>query len=398
MSGHSDTAPEPQAGQLGVARAAGGQLAAHEGGARNGRPAEFTRRLAPEGVRERGVSPGPTHPAERDVRRKWPRFAGEAECLERPVHAVGQRDHLGCAVRHTRPDDPRPGGRREGAQPSKARLEGARVRGRPRERAGDGVDPGLGHGAEELEREMQISRRDPGDVTRRGTQPFDRSPERLPDGVVEQDRDERADVGYRGASRSWSKFWIPWRRPGSGSAASAARRSAMAPARSPLSSFSRPRAASARESSGSGAGAGGVGTDTTAGAGGAACVGAAAAGAVSVGGGTATRAGAARAGAGTSAGAAGDATAAGGAVGDAAGPGLGTATAGAGADAGAAGDLMGTDGAGGAGAITLLTAASISAFSPGSGSSSIARSQSARAWSMSPVNDWAAPRAKSALA
>jgi hypothetical protein len=53
---------------------------------------------------------------------------------------------------------------------------------------------------------------------------------------------------------------MPCRRSGSGSTTNAARRSASAPSWSPLSSFSRPRAASAFESSDTGSGAGTGGT------------------------------------------------------------------------------------------------------------------------------------------
>ena len=110
---------------------------------------------------------------------------------------------------------------------------------------------------------MEIARDDPRNVACQGSQPLDRLTQRSPDGIVEEDGDERANVRYRRASRSWSRFRIPRCRSGSGSITSAARRSASAPSWSPCSAFSSPRAASARESSGTGAGAGVAGMDAT---------------------------------------------------------------------------------------------------------------------------------------
>jgi len=221
--------------------------------------AVFPRRRAGERVGERGVPARPAHPAECDVGRKRPLVAPEAELGERRVHASGERGHLGCALRHASPDDPGPTGRRKGSEPADSRLEGMRVADRRAQRAGDRVDPLLGDGAEELEREVQIARGDPGDVVRRSAQPLDRLVERAPNGVVQKDGNERANAGYRRVSRSWIKLRMPSCRSGSGSITSAPRRSARAPSWSPCSSFSRPRAASARESSGAGA----VGSDAT---------------------------------------------------------------------------------------------------------------------------------------
>jgi len=76
---------------------------------------------------------------------------------------------------------------------------------------------------------MKIAGSDPRDVARYGAKPLDRVAELATNGVVEQDRDERANARYCDASSSRSKFRIPWRRSGSGSEASAARRSARAP-------------------------------------------------------------------------------------------------------------------------------------------------------------------------
>jgi len=214
--------------------------------------AVFPRRRACERVGERGVPARPAHPAECDVGRKRPLVAREAELGERRVHASGERGHLGCALRHPSPDDPGPTGRRKGSEPTDSRLEGMRVADRRAQRAGDRVDPLLGDRAEELEREVQIARGDPGDVVRRSAQPLDRLVERAPNGVVQKDGNERANAGYRRVSRSWIKLRMPSCRSGSGSITSAPRRSARAPSWSPCSSFSRPRAASARESSGAG--------------------------------------------------------------------------------------------------------------------------------------------------
>src|SRR6059036_2430202 len=283
MSGHSDTAPdisaEAHGGQLRVSGAPRGQLAAHERGARDAHPAELTPRGAPQGLGEGRVSPGLAGPAERDVRGEGPLVAGEAEPRERRVHAAGQIDHRAGACGHPGPDDPRTRQRWEGAEPRTICVESVHVRGRPRERADDGADPALGDLAEELHGEMEIPRNHPGDVARHGSQPLDRRPDLSLDGVIEQDRDERADAVYR-VSSNCSRFRMPCRRSGSVSAASAARRSLIAPGRSPLSSRSRPRAASARESSG--ACAGGIEVDAGAEAGGPVPgPGAAAAGAVS---------------------------------------------------------------------------------------------------------------------
>src|SRR5262249_7557188 len=99
---------------------------------------------------------------------------------------------------------------------------------------------------------VQVARGAPGHGAGGGAQPLDRLVERAPNGVVQKDGNERANAGYRRASRSWIRLRIPSCRSGSGSIASAARRSAKAPSWSPCSSFSRPRAASARESSGAG--------------------------------------------------------------------------------------------------------------------------------------------------
>src|SRR5438445_1276351 len=265
MSRDSDRGPKRHLRQLGVTGPAGPKLAPHQGGAWNQHPAEFTHRREAESLRERGIASGSAHPAERDVGRKRPLPAGKAELGERRVDAAGELDHLGRAVGHAGPDHPWPRARWEGAQPADLRLEGAQVQARLGQRSDDGVDPRLGHRAEKLEREVKIARCDPRDIARHRAKPLDRFTELSSDRVVEQDRDEGANVCYRGASRSWSRFRMPWRRSASGSATSAARRSARAPSWSPLSSFSRPRAASARESSGTGAGAGGVGIDATSG-------------------------------------------------------------------------------------------------------------------------------------
>src|SRR5438093_7459851 len=474
MSGNSDTSPDITAkahgGQLGITGPAGGELTAHERGARHADPAKFALRAVPQGLGERLASPGLAHPAEGDVRRERPPLAGEAERRERSVDAAGQLDHGVAAFRHARPDDPRARGRRESAEPSQLGVEDPRIRGRPLESVDDGADPTLGDLTEELQREVKIPGSHPGDVARRGAKPLDRLPEPSLDGVAEQDRDERADAGYRRGSSSSSRLRMPCRRSRSVSAASAARRSAIAPTRSPLSSLSRPRAASARASSGRGAGSAGLGTAAIAGAWvGPDAGGDAAAGGVSAGDGTGAVTAGAGSGVGTGAATAGDVTDAGGAAAGDTGAGPG-AVAGAGRGAGSAGDVadapgvgvgagaggggsatgaattggevgMGTagdapvagagagSGAGGAraGAGTATTggatgvaaagvggvverpgpavtggmaptAASMSAFSPGSGSSSIARDQSAWARSRSPASDRAVPRAKRALA
>src|SRR5262245_26818962 len=263
MSGVQDRAPEPYRGQLGVTRSLTAELASHEECAGDPHLAEFAGGPAGERLGERGVGAGLAHPTERDVGRKGPLLARESERGERRVDPPREVDHLRGALRHPGPDDTRPACRRKGAEPKDARLEGADVHARLAQRARDGVDPLLGHRAEELEREVQIAGRDPRNVTRRRTQPLDHLAEHATDRVVEQDRDERANAGYRGASRSRSRLRMPCCRSGSGSTASAARRSASAPAWSPWSSFSRPRAASARESSGTGAGAGAGGTAAT---------------------------------------------------------------------------------------------------------------------------------------
>jgi hypothetical protein len=104
-----------------------------------------------------------------------------------------------------------------------------RVEDRLAQRAGDRLDPRLGDRAEELEREVQIARDDPGDVARRGAQLLDRVAERATNGVVQKNGDKRANVGYWRVSRSWSRLRMPTCRSGSGSIASAARRSLRAP-------------------------------------------------------------------------------------------------------------------------------------------------------------------------
>jgi hypothetical protein len=290
MSRVRNSAPEPHGGQLRVAGPPGPELAPHQGRARNLHLAEFPRRSACERVGERGVTPRPAHPAERDVGRKRPLVAREAERGQRRVDAPGERGHLGCALRHPGPDDPGPAGRRKGAEPANPCLEGVHLEARFAQRASDRLDPRLGDRAEELEREVQIARGDPGDVAPCRAQPLDRLAERAPNGVVQKDGDERADAGYRRVSSSWSRLRMPSCRSGSGSIASAARRSANAPSWSPCSSFSRPRAASPCESSGTGAGAGG--TDATSRDGAALDV-AAAGGALSTAGGVETAGGAA---------------------------------------------------------------------------------------------------------
>src|SRR5207245_10714490 len=147
-------------------------------------------------------------------------------------------------------DHPWPRAGWEGAQPADSRLEGPQVQARPGQRSDDGVDPRLGHRAEKLEREVKVARCDPCDIARHRAKPLDRVTELSSDRVVEQDRDERANARYRGASRSWSRFRTPWRRSGSGSEAGAARRSGTAPWWAPRGSFSRARASGGREARG----------------------------------------------------------------------------------------------------------------------------------------------------
>src|SRR5262249_1700045 len=241
--------------QLGIAGPARAQLAAHEGNARNAHAAELTRGPTPESVGERGITARPAHPAERDVRRKWPLLARESERRERRVDASGELGHLRRTVGHSRPQDPRPAGRGKRAETPDARLEGTHPEARVAQRAGNRLDARLGHRAQELERQMEVAGHDPRDVTRGGTELLDRLTERSSYDIVQKDGEEGANVRYFGAPRSCRRFRRPCRRSGSGSAASASRRSARAPSWSPFSSFSRPRAASARESSGTGSGA-----------------------------------------------------------------------------------------------------------------------------------------------
>src|SRR5439155_26430412 len=355
MSQVSDRVPESHRRQLGVTGPPGPELASHERRARNAHLAEFTRGRASERVAERGVASGLAHPAERDVGRKGPLVAREPERGQRHVDASGELDHLPCALRHPGPDDPRPAGRWEGAEAADSRLEGAGSQACLAQRAGDGVDPGLGDRAEEFEREVEIGGHDPGDVARGRAQPLDRLAELSADGVAEEDRDERANIGYRRISRSCSRLRTPCCRSGSASATSAARRSARAPSWSPRSSFSRPRAASARESSGRGSGARAAGTDATS------CDG-------TCDGGPSDDGGAGARGGASGRVIAGSARSAVEAVGSAPAPGGGTGVASAGPLA-IVGVLSYPAGA----------TASIIALSPGSGSSSIARVQSARA-------------------
>src|SRR3989441_6620410 len=127
MSGHSDTARgllgEPRSGQLGVTGAARGELAAYQPNAGDADPAELVRVCGPQGTCEGPVRPGPAHPAEGDVRGKWPRVAGEADRRERLVHAAGQLDHRARAFGHAGPDHPGTRDRRKGPEAPERRVE-----------------------------------------------------------------------------------------------------------------------------------------------------------------------------------------------------------------------------------------------------------------------------------
>src|SRR5262245_17303400 len=229
MSEDSDRASERYRGQLGIAGSARVELAAHQERARHAHPTEFPHAAAREGLAERRIPPGSPDPPEGDVGRERPLLAVETARRQRRVDTPRELDHLGRAVHHAGPDHARPSNRWERAETADPRLEGMQIRSRPAERGHDGREALLGHPAEKLQREVKVSRGDPRDVAGDGTQPLDRRIELAANGLVEQDRDERANARYGAESSSWSRFRIPWRRSESVSAASAARRSVRAP-------------------------------------------------------------------------------------------------------------------------------------------------------------------------
>src|SRR5262249_13110262 len=105
---------------------------------------------------------------------------------------------------------------------------------------------------EKLERDVEVALRHPRHVGGVGTQMIDRDREPLPQVVRQQHGDEEAKTRYLGDSSERNRLAIDARRAASGSAASAARRSWLAPKRSPSISRTIARAASARASMASG--------------------------------------------------------------------------------------------------------------------------------------------------
>src|SRR5437867_4567271 len=239
--------PEGEAGQVGVAGAAGGEVAAHQRHAGDALAAEDRARV--ERLGQARVGARRAHAAERDVGRERPRLPREVEGGQRLVHTCGQRGRRLAARLHAGPQHAgaRAGGER--AEAVEVEIEGRLTRRGGGQRGLDGGQPRGLDAAQELEREVEIAGGDPGDVG--GQRPQAVHGLRQPRAyvVVQQDGDERAREGsYRGDSSRRSSPWMCSRRAGSGSIVSAGRRSASAPSWSPPSSRDSARVASARAS------------------------------------------------------------------------------------------------------------------------------------------------------
>ena len=194
-------------GKLGISGPSGGQIAPHERQALDLERAERARGGGFERFTERDVVTRLADAPERDVRRERAALRRKIEGDERPIDAFRESSELRRS-RSSRPQYPRPGRARKGAEPADVHSEG-RNRGRAFQRRGNLREAGLVDTTEELDRDVQVLDGDPRDARGVRPEPVDFPREALPDLVGQQDRDERPDVGYRTVSFTtvaWRSF------------------------------------------------------------------------------------------------------------------------------------------------------------------------------------------------
>lgn len=180
-------------GQLGVACAAGREIAAHE---RHALDLEGPERAGGGGLERLGqrvVATRLAHAAERDVRRELAAFRGKAEGDERSIDALGQARERRRS-RRSRPQHTRPARVRKRAEPADLDLERGNRRD-VRQRRDDVGETRLLHAAEELDGDVKVLGGDPGDAGSVRAERVDFPGQAPSDLVGQQNGDERPDRG-----------------------------------------------------------------------------------------------------------------------------------------------------------------------------------------------------------
>src|SRR5439155_6862253 len=185
---------------------------------------EAARRRGVDRRGELGIASRLADAPERDVWRERSLLRRKAGVGQTAFHARGETGKRLAPAAHARPHHARPRQRRKRAQALDDELERRGAASGVAQRRTGGVEPIWLDAAEELERDVQVLRRDPPDVPRDGAQPLGLGAEGCACRFVEQDRDEGADGGYRVSSRTRRNRSRLAHRVVSVSTASAARR------------------------------------------------------------------------------------------------------------------------------------------------------------------------------